>query len=75
MKGWNTMQSFETKLAELDALSESSSTHKQFMDLIQTLAAEVGSDLERIRAIKNLLDRQSAFLVRLVMRGTMGGEA
>jgi len=45
------------------------------MDLIQTLAAEVGSDLERIRAIKNLLDRQSAFLVRLVMRGTMGGEA
>ena len=69
------MQSFETKLVELDALSERADTHEQFMDLIQTLAAEVGSDLERIRAIKNLLDRQSAFLVRLVMRGTMGGEA
>ncbi len=69
------MQSFETKLAELDALSERASTREQFMDLIQTLAAEVGSDLERIRAIKNLLDRQSAFLMRLAMRGTMGGEA
>ena len=68
-------ESFETKLAELDALSERASTHEQFMDLIQTLAAEVGSDLERIKAIKNLLDRQSSFLVRLVMRGTMGGEA
>jgi len=75
MKGWNTMQSFETKLAELDALSERADTHEQFMDLIQGLAAEVGTDLERIKAIKNLLDRQSAFLVRLVMRGTMGGEA
>ena len=67
--------SFNTKLNELDALSERASTHEQFMDLIQTLAAEVGTDLERIKAIKNLLDRQSAFLVRLVMRGTMGGEA
>jgi prefoldin subunit 5 len=75
MKGWNTMQSFETKLAELDALSERASTHEQFMDLIQTLAAEVGTDLERIKAIKTLLDRQSVFLVRLAMRGTIGGEA
>jgi len=75
MKGWNTMQSFETKLAELDALSERASTHERFMDLIQTLAAEVGTDPERIKAIKNLLDRQSAFLVRLMMRGTIGGEA
>lgn len=69
------MQSFETKLAELDALSERASTHERFMDLIQTLAAEVGTDPERIKAIKNLLDRQSAFLVRLMMRGTIGGEA
>jgi hypothetical protein len=68
-------ESFETKLAELDALSESASTHERFMDLIQTLAAEVGTDLERIKAIKNLLDRQSVFLMRLAMRGTMGGEA
>ena len=67
--------SFNTKLNELDALSERASTHERFMDLIQTLAAEVGTDLERIKAIKNLLDRQSAFLVRLVMRGTIGGEA
>ena len=68
-------ESFETKLAELDALSERAESCEQFMDLIQGLAAEVGTDLERIKAIKNLLDRQSAFLVRLVMRGTMGGEA
>ena len=68
-------ESFETKLAELDALSESASTRERFMDLIQTLAAEVGTDLERIKAIKNLLDRQSVFLVRLAMRGTIGGEA
>ena len=67
--------SFNTKLNELDALSERASTHEQFMDLIQTLAAEVGTDLERIKAIKTLLDRQSAFLVRLMMRGTIGGEA
>ena len=67
--------SFNTKLNELDALSERADTHEQFMDLIQTLAAEVGTDLERIKAIKNLLDRQSAFLVRLMMRGTIGGEA
>ena len=67
--------SFNTKLNELDALSERADTHEQFMDLIQTLAAEVGSDLARIRAIKTLLDRQSAFLVRLAMRGTIGGEA
>ena len=67
--------SFNTKLNELDALSERASTHEQFMDLIQGLTAEVGADLERIKAIKNLLDRQSAFLVRLVMRGTIGGEA
>jgi hypothetical protein len=75
MKGWNTMQSFETKLAELDALSERADTHEQFMDLIQGLAAEVGTDLERIQAIKTLLNRQTSFLVRLTMRGTMGGEA
>ena len=68
-------ESFETKLAELDALSERTESCEQFMDLIQGLAAEVGTDLERIKAIKNLLDRQSAFLVRLAMRGTMGGEA
>ena len=67
--------SFNTKLNELDALSERASTHEQFMDLIQGLTAEVGADLERIKAIKNLLDRQSAFLVRLMMRGTIGGEA
>jgi len=69
------MQSFETKLAELDALSERADTHEQFMDLIQGLAAEVGTDLERIQAIKTLLNRQTSFLVRLTMRGTMGGEA
>ena len=76
MKGRNKMDgSFNTKLNELDALSERASTHEQFMDLIQGLTAEVGADLERIKAIKNLLDRQSAFLVRLMMRGTIGGEA
>ena len=68
-------ESFETKLAELDALSERAETHEQFMDLIQGLAAEVGTDLERIQAIKTLLNRQTSFLVRLTMRGTMGGEA
>ena len=67
--------SFNTKLNELDALSERADTHEQFMDLIQGLAAEVGTDLERIKAIKTLLDRQSSFLVRLMMRGTIGGEA
>jgi len=76
MKGRNMMhESFETKLAELDALSERAETHEQFMDLIQGLAAEVGTDLERIQAIKTLLNRQTSFLVRLTMRGTMGGEA
>jgi hypothetical protein len=67
--------SFNTKLAELDALSERAGAHEQFMDLARSLALEVGTDLERIRAIKNLLDRQASFLVRLAMRGTMGGEA
>ncbi len=68
-------ESFETKLAELDALSERADTREQFLDLIQGLTAEVGTDLERIKAIRNLLDRQSVFLMRLAMRGTMGGEA
>ena len=67
--------SFNTKLAELDAVSERVATHEQFMVLAQGLTAEVGTDLERIKAIKNLLDRQSVFLMRLAMRGTIGGEA
>ncbi len=67
--------SFNKRLGELDALSERADTHEQFMDLALALTAEVGTDLERIRAIRSLLDRQASFLVRLAMRGTMGGEA